>query len=86
MCEREKEREGEIKGEREGENEPLTRYFEYVHGPLTYWIRRRPPEPEIPGSSPGRVTNMRVVVIKAHKRLRTHENWGDWERETERDS
>ena len=26
-----------------------------VDGPLAQWIRRRPPEPEIPGSSPGRV-------------------------------
>ena len=25
------------------------------NGPLAQWIRRRPPEPEIPGSSPGRV-------------------------------
>ena len=24
-------------------------------GPLAQWIRRRPPEPEIPGSSPGRI-------------------------------
>ena len=25
------------------------------NGPLAQWIRRRPPEPEIPGSSPGRI-------------------------------
>ena len=25
-----------------------------AEGPLAYWIRRQPPEPEIPGSSPGR--------------------------------
>ena len=25
----------------------------FENGPLAQWIRRRPPEPEIPGSSPG---------------------------------
>ena len=28
---------------------------QFAHGPLAQWIRRRPPEPEIPGSSPGRI-------------------------------
>ena len=37
-----------------------TLIYQIVHaqvacGPLAQWIRRRPPEPEIPGSSPGRV-------------------------------
>ena len=29
------------------------------NGPLAQWIRRRPPEPEIPGSSPGRINFFR---------------------------
>ena len=34
----------------------FAQFAQFAHGPLAQWIRRRPPEPEIPGSSPGRIT------------------------------